>query len=409
MTGKLIHIGWGVGLAIALTAAALAQTTPPAGGQGPIPPAVAVTPVAPTAAQAPTEQAPTKTTLPADQVPSSATITGPAVVLWRGSNQKSDADKGSNKAWYEPFISWPVAAIILMLLILTSEKLMSAVQLMAARISKIKGPAGIEVELTAEVAKEIRSTFGDTLDALMRKADDEYARIVDVAGIWDQLGTIMHATLPVALRNNGLTGPVDPARPNGPTRDRPKARGTIHVPDIIYKEYLYQLTKYYGATEYANYDEGKPGRRFSMRYGIIGRSWRLRESLGTGNAINDTPDVPPILAAVFAAFAPQHQPGELFSPETKKLIKYWGMFPDEAKPGAHGKPAYLCIVLRSTMRVEGLLYIESPDVNAFGTDANDQARGVAAELQVQCAALGANLGEQMKKLREAGPFLKVNR
>jgi len=113
-------------------------------------------------------------------------------------------------------------------------------------------------------------------------------------------------------------------------------RGTIHVPDIVFKEYLYQLTKYYVLTENGTSVEGAPGRRFSMRFGIIGRARRLKESEGVGYALPDA-----TAAVVAAVIQPPAEPPRL-DPETKELIKNWGMFEEEAQPGSRGKPAYLC-------------------------------------------------------------------
>jgi hypothetical protein len=101
---------------------------------------------------------------------------------------------------------------------------------------------------------------------------------------------------------------VDMARP---------IRGTIHVPDIIFKEYLYQLTKYYVLTENGSRVEGSPGRRFSMRFGIIGRAWRLKESIAVGYAL-------PVATAAEAA-AVLHPPPRASPPRSRDKGAHYGL------------------------------------------------------------------------------------
>lgn len=305
-------------------------------------------------------------------------------------SDKKDSDKKDlgkdNNGWIQFWIAalWPGVTIFLAFLIWSSPTLVSATRQIVGRITKVSGPGGFAVELTPQAAKEIRAKIGDTLDELAKKADLGYGRAVMFGRIWQRLGHVMRVALPAALNTEGL--PV--TRP---------LRGTVHVPDIIFKEYLYQLTKYYALVEDGTTVEGKPGRRFSMRFGIIGRAWRLQESVGVGNAL-------PVTAQIVA-------PTERLDAQTKELIKDWGMFEEEARPGSHGNPAYLCIMLKSHDIIEGLLFIDSKEQNAFGNDAGNptQAQNVANALEehVLVRSLADALAEEMKKLRESGPFLQV--
>jgi hypothetical protein len=90
----------------------------------------------------------------------------------------------------------------------------------------------------------------------------------------------------------------------------------------------------------------------------------------------------------------------------------WGMFEEEAQPGSRGKPAYLCVVLRSDGIPEGLLFVDSPEQNAFGDDNGDPTTAdrvaAAMEQNARVRALADAIAEEMKNLRESGPFLQVN-
>ncbi len=119
-----------------------------------------------------------------------------------------------------------------------------------------------------------------------------------------------------------------------------------------------------------------------MRFGIIGRAWRLKESVGKGDAVSGNP--------------------------RRKLIEEWGMFEEEAMSGSHARPAYLCVILRSQDDIQGLLFIDSETLNAFGTDPVAQQVADALANHSTCVSLAAAVAETMKPLRLAGPFLEVN-
>jgi hypothetical protein len=91
------------------------------------------------------------------------------------------------------------------------------------------------------------------------------------------------------------------------------------------------------------------------------------------------------------------------------------MFEEEAKPISHGRPSYLCVILRTEDGIQGLLFIDSSTKNAFGSDDTVQESRsvvlrVAKELEKHetCKVLAKAIGEVMKPLRLLGPNLKVD-
>jgi hypothetical protein len=84
------------------------------------------------------------------------------------------------------------------------------------------------------------------------------------------------------------------------------------------------------------------------------------------------------------------------------------MFEEEAKPTSHGRPSYLCVMLRTQDGIQGLLFIDSSTENAFGS--NDVASRVAKELEEHetCKILSNAVGEVMRPLRLLGPSLRVD-
>ncbi len=102
------------------------------------------------------------------------------------------------------------------------------------------------------------------------------------------------------------------------------------VPDILFEDALYCLLDYY--------PKGKArGRVFSIRFGIIGKSWRsetteLRSSV---------------------------------SGDRENLIMQWGMTSDEADQ--QQPQALLCYILRAKGEPVGLLFVDTEE-NAFAQD-----------------------------------------
>jgi hypothetical protein len=422
MYRKLVYIFCGVSIAAALAVPGCAEN-PPYGSlrlpkaprarlaHPPVPPVAK--PPAPSDAgtsKPPPEQPgdtpppPIKTAEPGRSNVAAASGTVMIVCCGETDQKKKDPNgaAAADKSWIEFFTAalWPGVAVFLALLIWSSPTLVSATRQLVERITKVSGPGGFALELTPKAAKEIRARIGDSLAELMKKADREYSQAVELGHIWRRLGIVIREALPAALEAHHL-------------QPRRTLRATIYVPDIIFKEYLYQLTRYYTLTVDGTTVTGAPGRRFSMRFGIIGRAWRLQESEGVGNASAARAQAAAQERVDAAAAAHQPPPPTTgLDAKTKQLIKDWGMFAEETQPGSKGRPAYLCVMLKSRDIIEGLLFIDSLEIDAFGNDHGDPktANRVAAYLEqhARVTVLADALAEQMKKLRESGPFLQVD-
>lgn len=110
-------------------------------------------------------------------------------------------------------------------------------------------------------------------------------------------------------------------------------RSTIHVPDMLFDEALYQLIEYYPESP-----QSPHGRSFSVRYGIIGKAWRLEESQHAG-AVPTT---------------------------REELILGWGMTKNEAERAGKGRQSFACIVLKKDQRSLGIFYLDAQAKDAFG-------------------------------------------
>lgn len=128
----------------------------------------------------------------------------------------------------------------------------------------------------------------------------------------------------------------DAFRQEGIELDRIDHRATLYVPDFL-GEYVVQATRYSGNWRQGN--ETVVGRRFSVRYGIIGKAWRL-----TG---------------------PQYY-SEVRN-ENKNLVRNWGFTPAEASPFANSPSvgSLMAFVVKDTGSLPPLaiVYVEAEGAN----------------------------------------------
>lgn len=272
-------------------------------------------------------------------------------------------------AWVEIIkaAAWP-ASIVAVVLLFAFHPRLNRLFGLAKAIKKIKA-GGVEMEINTEAVDAVRTLVGESFDELVTNAKDEYDRMAGVTRLGDHLQHVMTASLPYALRSEGIA-----TLPAG-------VRGTVHVRDIVFTEYLYQLLDYYPTRE------GR-GRRFPLRYGIIGRSWRLAETLGEGNA--------------FAAG----------KGEERTLIEEWGMTLAEVQNRGRNRPAYLSVLLRAVEDDNfpiGILYIDTTEAEGFGED--EKATRVARQIEAssEVAALRKALERALAPLWVAAPNLDIGR
>ncbi|HEV8697193.1 MAG TPA: hypothetical protein VGQ89_05815 [Candidatus Limnocylindrales bacterium] len=127
-------------------------------------------------------------------------------------------------------------------------------------------------------------------------------------------------------------------------------RSTIHVADILFAESYYQLLPYWPCG-------GGEARSWSIRYGIVGNTWRH----GTSQGVVDIKE------------------------HADKLIDVWGMTSEEAQVAMHGAAqSLIAVVLRdSANRVVGLFYADALDAKVFGAD---DAEWTALALKIEQGA-----------------------
>ena len=301
---------------------------------------------------------------------------------------KIDTVACSISTGFAPF-AWPLLGFVIVWLVAFNARVGRLFGLLPRFVHKIRA-SGIEIEINADAAKEVRANFRASYEEFVKSAKEEYDRMADARSIRELLRSVMVDALPEVLKQKGIDYNSD------------DVRATIHVPDIVFQTFLYQLVNYFPASQSA----GKAGRRFSQRYGIIGQSWRSNESLGRGTAVS--------------GMGPSPTPGDR-ERAIKELIRRWGMTEEEASQASRERPATLSVMLRHDGQSHGILYIDSKNENAFGADsehredaltaapihnsANDVAR--ALESHRATVKLSRAVAEVLEPLRMAAPFLEV--
>lgn len=181
--------------------------------------------------------------------------------------------------------------------------------------------AGLQISADPASARQIAGTSAAIVENDFRSRADKAAGKGDV---WKKFGSIIDEIIVPELErlHPGVEIPF---------------RSTIHIRDAVYDETTYQLTEYLFRPP-----EKRPesrGRRLSLRFGIVGRAWRL--------ACSDyDPDV---------------------STDPAELVKQWGMTYDEAQRAGRGRKSFIVFLIRTTENYEaGALFIDSTVPNLFG-------------------------------------------
>jgi hypothetical protein len=128
-------------------------------------------------------------------------------------------------------------------------------------------------------------------------------------------------------------------------------RLTIYVPDFVFGDQLYQLAEYYDK-QGKRTTEGKTGRVFSIRYGIIGRVWRSGVAEVEGELISKEDQ------------ALINDPSDVREVE-KFIARRWGLTLNEATR-VRPYQSYGAIRIQRGERPPGLVFFDSKKTNAFG-------------------------------------------
>jgi hypothetical protein len=181
-----------------------------------------------------------------------------------------------------------------------------------SRITHFKGPGGLELDLQPENAGEVKvsleKNFAEYRDAVKKRFD----RLISQYDI-------------VRLRDKIAEEIIRPA-----CHQDAEIRCVIYVRDVLLEDALYALTDYYPSGKEA-------GKVYSIRFGIIGRQWRLRKSVYESSVDTDS----------------------------NTLVHDWGMTAAEAAQRTWYESCVVVMLKHEEME-QGLLFVGSNMKEAFG-------------------------------------------
>jgi hypothetical protein len=249
--------------------------------------------------------------------------------------------------------AWPTVVLIIAVVFIFTARYRFWLENIVGRFKRVKA-FDIELELTEKAAREVRELTQDAFSEWRKRIQTEFDRKVFASRVNESIRLVTDAIKP-QLRYPGRN-----------------LRATVHVPDPLFADMLYQLTDYYPAQKI-----GGRGRIKSERFGIVGLAWRSRQTQ-VANAV------------------PTDQ---------LQLVKDWGMTLDEAGSAGSGRHSFFAHILKDDAgRAVGIFYMDAPPEDVFAREAEIRA---FIEDAVKEHQLAASVRELSDKLNERGPLIKL--
>ncbi len=258
-------------------------------------------------------------------------------------------------SWLAPIVSsffpWPFLILVVLFLSPIRDALNTFVAGFASlpRAVTAINVAGLKLNLDPAKAKEVLSVSSELVNA---NFDRVVGSEVERLKIWSKFESVVKKALDPIVDQALIAG-----------KDRPQYRVTIHMPDTLQPESLYQLLEYYPLEPLSD----TRGRRKSIRFGAIGKAWRLQRS-----EYSDT--VPT---------------------KREELIEHWGMTKEEAEQAGRGRQTFLAVIIRDNAQVPlAIFYMDALPPRLLGSRT---ASEISDAILAECAS--SKLVENLVKVR----------
>jgi hypothetical protein len=235
---------------------------------------------------------------------------------------------------------WPILVILALLLVAWGPDRVKEILSSA----KFELPGGIKFEGGATAPDAFKKEMGDA-QKIVTKTNKEIEEAYSAAKTYVvQLRDAYQVDKLVADLAARIAVVIGPQCPDD-------YRLTVYVPDLVFSDRLYQLVEYYD-NRGRRITEGRFGRAFSIRYGIIGRVWRSGVAEVEGELIS-TEDR--------AQIGDSNDVREL----ERFIARRWGLTLDEA---VRVRPyqSYGAMRIDRGDKPLGVVFFDSKKKNAFG-------------------------------------------
>lgn len=258
-------------------------------------------------------------------------------------------------------LAWPIVIAILILYIFNSKSALEVLKHIGSLVSNVKVPGGLEIAFAGGAA--VKNTQEEVIKGYRQQVITQYDLAATQTQISDTVERIIKERVTPFLKERELDT---------------EFRCTIHVRDILFQNSLYQLIDYL-PKKWMRSGKITRGRAWSVRYGLIGRCWRLEQNQTEGT-------IPTV---------------------EEKLIEQWGLTKNEAS-GSSGKQTMLCYLIRSQNQSPlAIFYLDAEEANAFG-DGNGMAELVdVVQKAVQEFKLSDALEKVWMTVQSSAPLIEI--
>lgn len=266
--------------------------------------------------------------------------------------------------WLADFVKmlvWPLFAGILLVYLFASKAAPGRIADLFRPFASIK-LFGAEVSLSAETkhrAEEAFQVYRSKIKSSFDLQVQRYRLADKVRDLVDQTVTpFLTSTLNKDPRNSSV-------------------RCTLHVPDLLFADHLYQLLDYY--PDYPGAE--KHGRVWPIYFGLIGKVWRAGVSEVSGKVPID-PDL---------------------------LIDEWGMTREQANRAGKGRQSFLGVLLKDPRGNQlGIVYLDAAPEWTFS--ANDDDTRIYDIVVRACEERGLteSLASMTENLRDQALLIKLH-
>lgn len=270
--------------------------------------------------------------------------------------------------WLSPivtsFFPWPFIVLVILFLSPVRTALNTFVEGFAALPRSVTAInlAGLKIKLDPSNAKQLLTLSSEVVTSDFNRVVD---REVERLKIWGMFETVIDKALKPLIDETLLTDD-DPFQ----------YRVTLHMPDTLQKESLYQLIEYYPP---GPFPEAR-GRRKSIRFGAIGKAWRLQRS--------------------------EYSP--TVSTKREQLIEDWGMTGEEADQAGRGRQTFLAVIIvDSAKNPLGIFYMDATKPHLLG---ERKSQDISDAILKVCASskLTENLVKVRSKMEDQAASPKLN-
>ena len=263
-------------------------------------------------------------------------------------------------------VAWPFVSIVFLAILLTSGFFSGGLSSFVERVSSLK-LGDYEVSFSQDGARLLKRSLESQLTEFNGQSKIEYDRAARTHKIRDALKVVLVEIYRVSRVEKF---------PDADGIQQKDLKATVHVEDVVFEESFYQLIDYVPSG-------GGSGRRFSIRYGGIGITFRSGQSqVWNRNTPNDT---------------------------EKDLIKLWGMTQEEASHSKQDGFAFCLNVAASAGGSAGVIFIKLEKDRCDESRLEEFSLAIESDVayQKKIKELAIRLTQVHESLAPSGTYLRV--